>query len=265
MTVRTKFRPRRRSSPTPSCSWGGAMASEKDFGSDGRAGRSLASIRLLSSMSADALGQVENACRWRNYRAGESIIERGETTQDVYFLISGNARVLNLAVSGRFVAYALLGPGDFFGELAAIDGQPRSATVAAESPSRVAILPAREFRRLATSNQDIALSLLRRLTDIIRTCDDRIFDLSSLGAKQRIYFELLRLAEPDPSGAGDWVIFPLPTQTALAASADTTRQTVARTIGRLSEDGHVTRKSKALYIHDRKRLESLILQVKGEM
>jgi CRP-like cAMP-binding protein len=172
---------------------------------------------------------------------------------------------LNLAVSGRFVAYAVLGPGDFFGELAAIDGQPRSATVAAESASRVAILPAREFRQLATSNQDVALSLLRRLTDIIRTCDDRIFDLSSLGAKQRIYFELLRLAEPDPSGSGSWVIFPLPTQTALAASADTTRQTVARVIGRLSEDALVTRKPKALYIHDRKRLESLILQVKGEM
>ena len=241
------------------------MASEKDSKSDGRAGRSLASIRLLSSMSADALGQVENACRWRSYRAGETIIEREETTRDVFFLISGNVRVLNLAASGRFVAYALLGPGDFFGELSAIDGRSRSATVVAESPSRVAILPAHEFRQLATSNQDIVFSLLKRLTDVIRICDDRIFDLSSLGAKQRIYFELLRLAEPDSSGSGDWVIFPLPTQTALAASADTTRQTVARTIGRLSEDGHVTRKSKALYIHDRKRLESLILQVKGEM
>ncbi len=239
--------------------------SEKDSESDDRTGRSLASIQLLSSMPADALGQVENACRWRGYRAGESIIERGETTQDAYFLISGNVRVLNFATSGRVVAYALLGPGDFFGELAAIDGRPRSATVVAEAPSRVAILPAHEFRQLATSNQDIALSLLRRLTDVIRTCDDRIFDFSSLGAKQRIYLELLRLAEPGPCGSGNWVIFPLPTHTALAANADTTRHTVARTIVRLSEDSLVTRKPKALYIHDRKRLESLILQVKEEM
>ena len=86
-----------------------------------------------------------------------------------------------------------------------------------------------------------------------------------MGAKQRIFLELLRLAEPDPLGSEDWVVFPLPTQTALATNADTTRQTVARILGRLSDDAVVTKKSKALYIHDRQRLESLILHLEGEI
>ena len=240
------------------------MASVKDAKSDDRAERSLTSVRLLSHVSADALRRIEDACRWRDYRTGESIIEQGEDSQDVYFLVAGNVRVMNFAASGRFVAYAVLGPGEFFGELAAIDGRPRSATVVGESPCRVAILPAHDFGLLVTSNHDIAFALLKRLADVIRTCDDRIFYLSSLGAKQRIYLELLRLAGPDPMGSEDWIVFPLPTQTALATNADTTRQTVARILDRLSDDAVVTKKTKALYIHDRKRLESLILQVEGE-
>ena len=237
------------------------MARVNDANSDDRAEHSLTSVCLLSRVPADALRRIEDVCRWRDYGTGESIIEQGDDSQDVYFLVAGNVRVMNFAASGRFVAYGVLEPGEFFGELAAIDGRPRSATVVAESPCRVAILHAHDFGLLVTSNHDIAIALLKRLADVIRTCDDRIFDLSSLGAKQRIFLELLRLAEPDPIGLEDWVVFPLPTQTALAASADTTRQTVARILDRLSDDAVVTKKSKTLYIHDRQRLESLILQV----
>ena len=241
------------------------MAGVSDAKADDRAEHSLTSVRLLSRVPKDTLRRIEGACRWRDYRTGESIIEQGDDSQDVYFLVAGTVRVMNFAASGRFVAYGVLKPGEFFGELAAIDGRPRSATVVAESPCRVAILPAHDFGPLVTSNHDIALALLKRLADVIRTCDDRIFDLSSLGAKQRIFLELLRLAEPDPLGSEDWVVFPLPTQTALATNADTTRQTVARILGRLSDDAVVTKKSKALYIHDRQRLESLILHLEGEI
>ena len=222
--------------------------------------RSLASVRLFESFSTQAVRSVGNACRWSTYSSGETIIEKGENSHDVYFLVAGSVRVLNFASSGRVVAYASVGVGSFFGELAAIDGRPRSATVVAEAPCTVAILPAREFRRLITSRPDVALSLLERLAEIIRTCNDRIFDLTSLGAMQRVCVELLRLAEPDLSGSDHWVVDPLPTQTAIARNAGTTRETVARAIARLSAGGMVKRTSKALHIHDRKRLEGLVLR-----
>ena len=101
------------------------MATVKDAKSEDRGERSLTSVRLLAGISADTLRRIEGACRWRVYRTGETIIERGDDSQDVYFLVAGTVHVMNFAASGRFVAYGVLGPGEFFGELAAIDGRPR--------------------------------------------------------------------------------------------------------------------------------------------
>ncbi len=105
------------------------------------------------------------------------------------------------------------------------------------------------------------VALLRRLSEVIRLADERITDLSSLGAAQRVCLELLRLAERDPVVGKNWVVYPLPTQANIASRIGTTRETVARMISRLSADGIVERKSKSLYIRDRDRLEALTLDV----
>ena len=199
--------------------------------------------------------------RRRECVPGERIIERGQTGREVYFVVDGNARVLNFAVSGRVVSFASLGPGAYFGELAAIDGQPRSATVVAQTKCVLAVLDGEEFRRLVLSFPQISITLLRHLSEVIRYADERITNLSSLGAAQRVCLVLLRLAEPDPAVGRNWVVYPLPTQANIASRIGTTRETVARMISRLSADGIAERKSKSLYIRDRDRLEALTLEV----
>ena len=223
--------------------------------------RALASIKIFGGLPAEAMQRVMGKARWRECVPGERIIERGQTGQEVYFVVDGNARVLNFAASGRVVSFASLGPGAYFGELAAIDGQPRSATVVAQTKCVLAVLDGEEFRRLVLSFPQISITLLRRLSEVIRYADERITNLSSLGAAQRVCLELLRLAEPDPAVGRNWVVYPLPTQANIASRIGTTRETVARMISRLSADGIVERKSKSLYIRDRDRLEALTLEV----
>ena len=221
----------------------------------------LASINIFGGLPADAMRRVVGNAKWRECVTGLRIIERGQPGQEVYFIIEGNVRVLNFAASGRVISFASLGPSTYFGELSAIDGQTRSATVVAETKCVLAVLEGEEFRRLVLSFPQISIALLRRLSGIIRQSDERITDLSSLGAAQRVCLELLRMAEPDPVAGRSWVVYPLPTQANIASRIGTTRETVARMISRLSADGIVERKSKSLYIRDRDRLEALTLEV----
>ncbi len=111
---------------------------------------------------------------------------------------------------------------------------------------------------------ELAIDLLLRLAHIIRSCDIRIMDLSTLGAVQRVYVELLGLAVRTPSGSDTWVISPLPAQREIAAQASTTRETVTRAISELVAEGVVTRGVKSLHIPDRARLEGLAAKLAAD-
>ncbi len=118
---------------------------------------------------------------------------------------------------------------------------------------------------MVLDNPELAVDLLLRLANIIRSCDNRIMDLSTLGAVQRVYLELLGLAVRDPSGSDTWVISPVPAQREIASQASTARETVARAIGQLVAEGVVTRQGKSIYIHDRARLEALVADLTADV
>ncbi len=226
--------------------------------------RSLAGIQVLSVLPTEALRDVERLCQWESYRPGAWLFERGQETSHVFFVIKGVIRVLNYSATGRVVRFASVGPGGVFGELAAIDSLPRSATVVADQPCFVAKLAAKDFHSLILQSPAFALAVVKRLAQVVRACDEQIMDLAELNASQRVCLQLLRLAEPDPIVATSWVIYPLPTQATLAGDAGTTRETVARVLGRLQAQGIVQRKGRSLYIRDRNRLESLAVRDHSE-
>ena len=217
----------------------------------------LDGIKLLSSLNAKAFRSLEKTCTWRRYDANEQIVDRSSSSRDVLFVVEGRVHVVNYSLSGREIAYATVSAGGYFGELSAIDGEPRSATVVALERCLLAGITPELFNDLLLPHADIAIEVMRGLARIIRICDDRIMDLSTLGAVQRVYLELLRRAKPDPVTAGSWIIYPMPTQTLIAGRASTTRETVARVLSQLSQAGLVGRKGKTLHIRDRDRLEIL--------
>ena len=221
--------------------------------------KGLSGIPLLGCLAADEVQGLERQCRWMAFGSGEKIIERGEEYSSVYFLLTGTAHVLNYSESGRAVSYAALKDGDVFGELAAIDGLPRSAWVCTITPCVVGAVPGPAFLDLVTANRDMAMALLKRLAAVIRLGDERLADVSLLGAEQRVCMELIRMAEPDPNDPSRYVVFPVPTQTNFANMIGASRETVSRILGRLREDDIVQRTDKGLAIPDRARLEQRAL------
>ncbi|MBI1776301.1 MAG: Crp/Fnr family transcriptional regulator [Proteobacteria bacterium] len=218
----------------------------------------LAGIAAFASLSALDLGQLDRAATWRRYRRGEQILGRDSACRDVYFVVEGQVDVVNYSVSGREIAYGTLSAGSFFGELSAIDGEPRSAAVVADTDCLLAWMPPRTFQTLLRQHPDVAMHVLNQLARVVRSCDERIMDLATLGAVQRVEQEVLRMARQDPATPGLWSVYPVPTQQDIARRAATTRETVARVLSLLEQQGMIHRKGKTLYLRDRCRLERCI-------
>ena len=223
----------------------------------------LASVELLSGLAPDALQRLEQGCMWRRYKRGEEIVARDSDSRDLFMVITGSVEVANFSTTGREIAYATIPAGEYFGELSALDNLPRSATVSAAEDTLVAVMPRTLFIDVMRDEPKAALKMMMRLAHIIRICDDRIMDLSTLGAVQRVYIELLRICGPDPAVPDLWSVYPMPTQSEIAARADTTRGTVARVISQLTQDEIIQRKGRTLYINDRERLQMMAASLEG--
>ena len=92
---------------------------------------SLSGVRILEGIGEDAIQALEKACTWRRYVDHEQIIDRQSDSTDVYFVVDGNVRIVNYSLSGKELTHEDLDAGSYFGELSALDGQPRSACVLA--------------------------------------------------------------------------------------------------------------------------------------
>ena len=222
-----------------------------------RAEHTLAGSKMLEPVDRAAIAKLEALCTWRTVREGEPVVTRDSDSRDVFFVVRGRCRIVNYSPSGREVAYAIAGPGEFFGEMAAIDGLPRSATVVALEDCVVGSITPQTFRDMIEQHPRVSFVIMEKLVRIVRTSDDRIMDLATLSAYQRVYSELLKLIKPDPVRTGSWLIYPLPTQAQIAAQASTTRETVARVLSHLAGDGIAERKSKTLYVRQVERLKQL--------
>lgn len=216
----------------------------------------LAGIALLQCLDPATRRALARRCAWRRHPRGALVIARGEPAGEVLFLVEGRLSVIDPGMSGREVAYGEIGPGGHAGELAAIDGGPRSADVVAAEDCRVAALPAETFRALLLDQPRLALALLEDVAAMVRDADRRITELSTMSTMARLCRELLRQAGPGEAG-GPSAVQRMPTQEVLARTTGTTRETVGRLLAQLAHDGLVRREGRTLLLLERRRLTGL--------
>jgi len=118
--------------------------------------RLLGSTNLLKDLSREDLREVEDVCRYKTFRAGTQIFDRQAETRDIFFVVRGRVRIVNYSLSGREITLDDIREGGHFGELAAIDGQPRSAAVMAVEDSLIVALPHRYFLDVMRNHPAVA-------------------------------------------------------------------------------------------------------------
>ncbi|MDT8345445.1 MAG: Crp/Fnr family transcriptional regulator [Thermohalobaculum sp.] len=205
-----------------------------------------------------AEGRMALAAAWSEVRvpAGAMIVGADETDDDVFFIIEGRARAATYTNQGKEVLLSDLTVGESFGIFAAIDGAPRSTNIIALEETRLARMSAQRFTEVLYGNREVMQAFLRYLINRIRNLSERVADVTTLNAEQRLVSELLRLAVPDPTRPGTALIDPLPTQQELAALIFSQRESVGRDMSKLKELGLIERQARRLRILSVERLRA---------
>jgi CRP/FNR family cyclic AMP-dependent transcriptional regulator len=218
----------------------------------------LARIQLFKTLDAAAIRRLDTQCVWQRFVAKECIVDYQDSGSHVFFVIQGHVRVLIRSRIGRESILREIREGEFFGELAAIDGLPRSASIVAIADSVVARMPPTIFRDSVHKYPDVCDQLLTLLASQLRMLANRVNEYGTLDVRARIYSELLRLARAARNGETSAVISPPPTHAELAARVSSHREAITRELNRMERAGLLQRRRGAMVIVDTARLAKLV-------
>lgn len=198
----------------------------------------LARVPLFAELTSEELDVLSACLRHRRYARGETIFLRGDPGSSLYIVESGRVKIVLSSAEGREFVLALLGPGDFFGELALLDGEPRSADAVAHETSQLLLLQRPDFLRFLDAHPRAAAGLLTVLSQRLRHDAEVLQDVAFLDVPARLARAILQLVEDlgQPSGEGTVVASRL-TQAELAAMVGATRESINKWLGFYERQG----------------------------
>jgi CRP-like cAMP-binding protein len=220
----------------------------------------LRAVKLLDGLDGAVLEALAQQCRWRRFEAAQRLISREAQDHDVYMVVAGTVRVTAFSAGGRQVTFRDIGAGDWFGDLAALDGQARSADVEALQETVVASMSPAVFRRLIYEHPPVCDRVLDRLAGLVRDLTTRVFDFSTQGVPNRVHAELLRLARAAGVHGNSARLQPAPKHSDIAGKVSTYREQVTRELSALVKQGLLRRENGALVIPDVARLENVLAE-----
>jgi CRP/FNR family transcriptional regulator, cyclic AMP receptor protein len=210
---------------------------------------SLSAHPCFRTLDHESCRVLDRACAWLKTPAGSWIVDQTANDRDVYFVMSGRLRaVMNNA--RQDLIFSDMEAGSFFGDLAALDGAPRSLSVFAVNDSVMAKMPAAVFVETVFTHRPLGEAVVAALVARNRAMTRRVGELGALGVRARLHAELLRLARPDHKDPRRAVILTPPNQSEIAALINTRRETVSREINAMERAGLIERRRGAIVITD---------------
>jgi CRP-like cAMP-binding protein len=223
----------------------------------GQAVEALERVTLFAGLDRATLERLAAGLRTRRFRRGEVLFHQGDPGDSLFIVSAGAVKIVLPSEEGDEAILATLRPGAFFGELALLDGAPRSATAVALEPTETLVLPRDRFRLLIDTESATRDALLAALAGELRRLTDHVEELHFLDMTGRMAARLLRLANgsgvPGPDGSirleGPY------TQGDLASMIGATRQSVNKLLGQFVDDGLIRVDKEAIVIVDLPGLE----------
>lgn len=209
----------------------------------------LRDMALFDGVSDESLARLASDFQEITVSEGRIIVEQGETSRDLYVVVSGGVIGLLITEGGRQVSFSEMGPGSYFGELAALDGSPRSITVSASVPCRMGLLRHEAFQNWLDREPRILRNLALDLAARTRVLNERVIGLIVHDVETRVRMLLVRLAQEREQLIPEGVIQPAPTHEQMATYVGANREAVSRVVARLSKQGVITSRRQKVTIH----------------
>lgn len=224
----------------------------------------LRSVPFFAQLNQEEADELADKLVIRRFSPDQIIFHLGDPGGLLYIITSGKVKISRSTPEGQEALLAILGPGDFFGELALLDDSPRSATAEAIEPTETLTLHREQFMAFIDGNPGFAHHVLYTLATRIRHLNNQISDIFFLDLPGRLARTLLHLSEDHgrPADGGGTAIDLALTQTDLAEMTGATRVSINKALGRFRRAKWVKVEGRRFTILDRKALEKLI-QVSG--
>jgi CRP-like cAMP-binding protein len=198
----------------------------------------LGRIWIFQGLAADELSRLAALARTRIYKPRETIVEKGDPARQLYVLLRGRAKVATRGADGSDTGLNVMGPGEVFGEIGILDGQPRSATVSTLEECEMAVLEIDAFRDFLAAHPSVGIKLLAVLAGRVRDLTTRLEDRTFLEVPARLAKQLLWLAENhgERSGGGAQIELRL-SQQELGDLIGATRESVNKYLSEWTRNG----------------------------
>lgn len=194
-------------------------------------------IPLFENLADSDLELLARHAHKRTYPRNAILINEGDQTDSMYVIESGKVKVYLSDEDGKEVILSIEGPGSYIGEIALLDDEPRSASVVTLERSVFQVITKDDFRSCLAGNPELAFSVIRTLTQRLRSVTEKVRNLALRNVYGRIVNTLTHLAE---ESAGTWVVTEKLTQQDIADMVGASREMVSRILHDLIKGGYVT-------------------------
>jgi CRP-like cAMP-binding protein len=189
----------------------------------------LRTVPLFSELSEEDISSLGRLATRRRYPKDTVVFFENEEGDFLFMILEGRIKVTILGDDGREIILSVLGPGDFFGEMALLDNEPRSATAIAVEDSELLSLHRTDFQSVLADNRSITSALIKILTVRLRRANQQISTLALLDVYGRVARVILDMAREEGRRLKDGrIAFRRPTHQEIANRIGTTRETVTR-------------------------------------
>ncbi len=209
--------------------------------------QSLRLIPIFREASDEDLDSLATHLIERRYLKDAVVVEEGMPGEYMYVIREGRVKVTKASDDGREKIMNFFDSGDFFGEMALLDSQPRSASVRTLAPSLLLALSRRDFLDLLRRSPGFSLCVIQELTRRLRDTGEQASSISFQKVQERARGLFERIARAE-SGLGTDRITPALTHQQIADMIGTSRETVTRAVKRLKEDGWLRQQGKRYVI-----------------
>jgi CRP/FNR family transcriptional regulator, cyclic AMP receptor protein len=196
-------------------------------------------ISIFSKLSPDDVEQLAKIVTQKEYAADTAVFFQDEPSDSLYMVLKGSVKVTTASEGGVEKVLDILGAGEIFGELAMLDGHPRSATVTTCEPTEMASISRKDFKNFAAGRPEILWKLMESLCERIRKTSDSMLEMSSKEVPYRLLAALHQLTEKHGQVAADGscLINMKVGPQELAAMVGANREVVSRLLHKYEADG----------------------------
>ena len=208
----------------------------------------LEHVYLFQDLSADDLAQLAQRATLKRFPKNSVLVNEGDDTDSLYIIQSGKVKIYLSDEDGKELVLSLIGPGDYFGEIALLDESPRSASAMSLEECKIYVLNKPQFEAFLKQDTAVCLRVMRGLTRRLRELTDNMRDMALMDVYGRIAKTLTNLAEEQD---GKLVITNKLTHKDLASMVGSSREMVSRIMKELSKGGYITVEKNRLIINDK--------------